>query len=106
MSLHPALLTSADTPGYLGAPQAGSQRALRIDSSSLREKYLLLHYDVFRAQDTNLGSGGVITFSWVASKCCQYFHNIVLQMALLARVLPHFGFGNSELHSPEMLMGF
>ena len=27
-------------------------------------------------------------------------------MALLARVLPHFGFGNSELHSPEMLMGF
>lgn len=44
-------------------------------------------------------SVGVLTFAQVTSKRCQYSHNVVLQRALLARVLPHFRFGDSELHS-------
>lgn len=108
----PALWPIADTPGYLGIPQAGSQWILLVDScplaieSSLRESHLLLEHDVFRAQDTKSVGVGVITFSQATSKCHQHSHNVVLQRALLTRAWPHFRAGDSELHSPEMLMGF
>lgn len=70
------------------------------------ESYLLLKYYCFRLQDATSLNAEVITFIQVTSRCCQHSHNVVPQRALLARALPYFRAGDSELHSPEMLMGF